>query len=138
MSMNPGATTQPVASSSSSPRRFGPISVMTAPVIATSVRTPGAPLPSTTVPPRMTMSAIAHELQEIPVGIAYVHAACFLPTTALARNGTFDDFCTGPVEPRLQRFAACLPHEAQIAARRCRRRRAQIEAALPQVGPVEV
>src|SRR4051795_4922270 len=57
MSMKPGATTQPDASSSCSPRRSGPISRMTPSVTATSATRPGAPLPSTTVPPRMTISA---------------------------------------------------------------------------------
>src|SRR5438477_10938037 len=57
MSMKPGATAQPDASSSRSPRSFGPISRITPPVIATSAARPGAPLPSKTVPPRMTNSA---------------------------------------------------------------------------------
>src|SRR5262247_629680 len=57
MSMKPGATTQPVASSSSSPRRFGRISLMTPSEIATSAMRPSAPLPSNTVPPRITQSA---------------------------------------------------------------------------------
>src|SRR5262245_64942036 len=57
MSMKPGATTQPVASSSLAPRRFGPISRITPSAIATSAARPGAPLPSKTVPPRITSSA---------------------------------------------------------------------------------
>src|SRR6476620_9634887 len=63
MSMNPGATTQPDASSSWSPRRFGPISRITPSERATSATRPGAPLPSTTVPPRMTRSGITVSLQ---------------------------------------------------------------------------
>src|SRR4051812_2962360 len=62
MSMKPGATTQPPASSSSSPRSFGPISRMTPSEIATSASRPGVPLPSTTVPPRITRSAIGTPL----------------------------------------------------------------------------
>src|SRR5512145_3317659 len=58
MSMKPGATAQPDASSSRLPRSFGPISRITPPAIPTSAARPGAPLPSKTVPPRMTMSAI--------------------------------------------------------------------------------
>src|ERR1035437_166904 len=57
MSMKPGATAQPDASSSRSPRRFGPISWITPPVIATSATRPGAPLPSNPVPPRIARSA---------------------------------------------------------------------------------
>src|ERR1700752_5209134 len=57
MSMKPGATAQPEASSSRLPRRFGLISWITPPAIATSAARPGAPLPSKTVPPRMTSSA---------------------------------------------------------------------------------
>src|SRR5258705_9368921 len=57
MSMKPGATAQPDASSSRWPRSFGPISWITPPAIATSAARPGAPLPSKTVPPRITSSA---------------------------------------------------------------------------------
>src|SRR5215211_3895207 len=59
MSMKPGVTAQPDASSSRSPRRFGPISWITPSAIATSAARPGVPLPSKTVPPRITTSAIA-------------------------------------------------------------------------------
>src|SRR5580704_16533519 len=55
--MNPGATTQPEASSSRSPCRSGPISWISPAVIATSATRPGPPLPSTTVPPRIARSA---------------------------------------------------------------------------------
>src|SRR5207342_783494 len=58
MSMNPGATTCPAASSVSLPSRSSPISVMRSPVTATSARRPGAPEPSITVPPRMMRSAL--------------------------------------------------------------------------------
>src|SRR5689334_13633889 len=57
MSMNPGVTAQPDASSSRPPSRFGPIALITPSVMATSAARPGAPVPSKTVPPRMTMSA---------------------------------------------------------------------------------
>src|SRR5438874_1366896 len=56
MSMNPGATMQPDASNSVPPCTFGAISWITPSEIATSATCPGAPPPSTTVPPRMTMS----------------------------------------------------------------------------------
>ena len=55
--MKPGVTAQPVASSTRAPVRSVAISLMTPSTIATSAITPGAPLPSKTVPPRMTMSA---------------------------------------------------------------------------------
>ena len=55
--MKPGVTTHPDASSSRSPCSAVPISEMRPPVMATSARRPGAPVPSTTVPPRITMSA---------------------------------------------------------------------------------
>src|SRR5262245_58126988 len=57
MSMKPGATAQPVASSSRSPRSPGAILRITPPAIATSAARPGAPLPSNPVPPRITISA---------------------------------------------------------------------------------
>src|ERR1700677_299962 len=57
MSMKPGATTQPEASSSRAPCRSGPISSILPAVMATSARRPGPPLPSITVPPRMAISA---------------------------------------------------------------------------------
>src|SRR5947207_14874911 len=69
--MKPGATAQPDASSSRSPTRFCPISWITPSAIATSATRPGAPLPSTTAPPRMTMSAgiptslQSHELPQL-------------------------------------------------------------------------
>ena len=46
MSMKPGATAQPEASSSRAPVRWGPIASMTPPVMATSARWPGPPVPS--------------------------------------------------------------------------------------------
>src|SRR5215207_8614775 len=58
MSMNPGATTCPVASSVRVPSMPSPSSVIRSPVMATSARRPGAPEPSTTVPPRMIRSAL--------------------------------------------------------------------------------
>src|SRR5262245_4010859 len=58
MSMNPGATTCPVASSVRAPSRSSPMPVMRSPVTATSARRPGAPEPSITVPPRMIRSAL--------------------------------------------------------------------------------
>src|SRR5205809_3071824 len=57
MSMNPGATSCPPASSSRLPRRPGPASAMWPSLMATSASNGGAPVPSTTRPPRMTRSA---------------------------------------------------------------------------------
>ncbi|CAB4886319.1 unannotated protein [freshwater metagenome] len=51
--MNPGATTDPVASITSSPVRPTPISTMRSPSMATSAMREGPPVPSTTVPPLM-------------------------------------------------------------------------------------
>src|SRR5207244_4442362 len=57
MSMNPGATSCPPASSSRLPRRPGPTSAMWPSLMATAGSNGGAPVPSTTRPPRMTRSA---------------------------------------------------------------------------------
>src|SRR5690349_1212804 len=58
MSMKPGATTCPEASSARSPSRPSPTPTMRPSSTATSARRPGAPVPSTTVPPRITSSAM--------------------------------------------------------------------------------
>src|SRR5262245_41047623 len=58
MSMNPGVTAHPLASSSRPPRSPGPISRITPSTIRTSASNPDAPVPSTTVPPRTTISAV--------------------------------------------------------------------------------
>src|SRR5947209_12836382 len=58
MSRKPGATIAPDASSSRAPRRSRPISVMRPSSTATSARYAGAPVPSTTVPPRIARSAV--------------------------------------------------------------------------------
>src|SRR4030095_14537215 len=54
MSMNPGATTLPVASitRAASPASDGAIAAMRSPSTATSARRAGAPVPSITAPPR--------------------------------------------------------------------------------------
>src|SRR5690242_15753542 len=57
MSMKPGATTCPLASSSRSPLSPVPTSTIVPSLTATSAWTPGAPVPSITVPPLITMSA---------------------------------------------------------------------------------
>ena len=49
--MKPGATTWPDASSSRAPVEPVPMPLMRPPATATSARRPGAPVPSTTVPP---------------------------------------------------------------------------------------
>ena len=58
ISMNPGATARPVASTSCRPRvpPSSPRAAMRSPRIATSSTTPGDPLPSYTVPWRITTS----------------------------------------------------------------------------------
>src|ERR1700681_3657499 len=56
MSMNPGATTWPEASSSRSPRRPFPTPTMRPSATATSAARAGAPEPSISEPPRITMS----------------------------------------------------------------------------------
>src|SRR4029079_17039948 len=66
MSMKPGATTQPVASSSRAPCRSGPIAPIAPSEIATSAARPGAPEPSWTVPPRITRSFIGCRSQLVP------------------------------------------------------------------------
>src|SRR4030095_7375191 len=55
MSMKPGVTISPLASMTrvASPLRPEPTAAMRSPSTATSAATPGAPLPSTTVPPLM-------------------------------------------------------------------------------------
>src|SRR5262245_55704370 len=146
MSMNPGATTHPDASSSSSPLRLGAISRTTPPAIATSATRPGAPLPSTTVPPRMTVSAaigapvrVDHELEEVAVRVARVHARRRSPAPAFARDRSLLDGRTHIVEERVQLVRRPVPHEAEIAARWLRGRRAQREPfALPDLGTVQV
>ena len=57
--MKPGATTAPLASSSRSPARLVPISAMRPSRTSTSAEWPGAPVPSITVPPRITMDDIS-------------------------------------------------------------------------------
>src|SRR4051794_35540854 len=64
MSMKPGATTQSPASRTRSPSRFGPISLTRPPAMPTSARTPGAPVPSYTVPPLITVSFAIAPLPE--------------------------------------------------------------------------
>jgi hypothetical protein len=56
--MNPGATASPRASITVAARAIGssPTSATRSPTMATSARRPGAPVPSNTVPPRMSTS----------------------------------------------------------------------------------
>src|SRR5262245_6205479 len=54
--MKPGATRRPEASISRAPVTRGPISVMRPSEMPTSARRAGAPLPSTSVPPRTAIS----------------------------------------------------------------------------------
>src|SRR5215831_9798177 len=150
MSMKPGATTQSEASSSRSPRRSGRISVTTPPAIATSAARPGAPLPSTTVPPRMTMSAgtrpallilgrIDHELEQVPVRVPHVHARSLGTTATVAFHRALLDLGARPAEEPVQRCRRSVPHEAEITARWRRRGCAQAEAlALPRFRAVQV
>src|SRR3954470_11684452 len=63
MSTQPGVTSRPAASISSSPAgRSRPTSVMRPPSTAMSATYAGAPVPSTTVPLRITSSAMADPL----------------------------------------------------------------------------
>src|SRR3954452_13692653 len=125
MSMKPGVTAQPDASSSRSPRRFGAVSRIAPPLMAMSGARPGAPLPSKTVPPRTTMSAgigasfsavlrVDHEFQKVPVGVAYVDARRVGAATAVSCHGALDDRGAGRVEQLVERFGRPVPHEAQI------------------------
>ena len=62
-----------------------------------------------------------------------------VPAAALTRDRTLFDRRARFVEPGAQRLRRAVPHEAEIAARRPRVRRAQREAlALPRRGPMEV
>ncbi len=54
--MKPGATIWPEASSSCVPRNPGPTAEILPPVTATSALRRGPPVPSTSVPPLITMS----------------------------------------------------------------------------------
>src|SRR5665213_2215329 len=106
MSMKPGVTAQPDASSTRSPERPAPMPTITPSEIARSATRPGAPVPSTTVPPRMTISAlicgslsrIDHELEQVPVRVADVHTRRVPPATTLARDRTLFHGRAGFVE----------------------------------------
>src|SRR5579864_122574 len=136
MSMKPGATAQPDASSSCVPCRLEPMSPITPSTIATSATRPGAPVPSKTVPPRMTTSAdmpgllwvlgllwVGDELEQVAVRVAHVDARAGGLATALPLGRAFDDLDPGAVEERGQRGHRSVPHEAEVPARRSRRRR---------------
>src|SRR3954452_11758582 len=69
MSTKPGGTRAPSASTSRVPvPSTAPTSVTTPPVMATSAVRAGAPVPSTTVPPRITRSCTASPLQALDDG----------------------------------------------------------------------
>src|SRR6185436_18691821 len=145
MSMKPGVTAQPLASSSRAPRKPVPISRIRPSAIATSATHPGPPFPSYTVPPRMTRSvgmrapSVVHELEQVAVGIARVDAGSGALPAAGALDRAFLDFGPGPDQAIAQLLGGALPHEAQVAARWGRGRRPQGEAvALPGLGPVKV
>src|SRR5581483_4963820 len=127
MSMKPGATTQPVASSSRRPWSSGPISRITPSAIATSATRPGPPAPSTTVPPRMTVSGaistllpgrlrVDHELEQVAVGITHVDARRVGAATALPRHRALLDRGADGGEPLVERVRRAVPHEADVAA----------------------
>src|SRR5450631_3078604 len=145
--MKPGVTAQPEASTTRAPSRLVPIWVITPSAIATSAARPGAPLPSNTVPPRTTMSAgirtllsaVDHELQKVPVGIAHIHARRVRATTAFSRYRTLDDLGARRVQQGAERIGGSAPHEAEVAARRYRGGGAQGEPLLlPGFGSVKV
>src|SRR5260221_480190 len=124
MSMKPGATAQSEASSTRSPCRRLPISTMTPPSIAMSATRPAPPVPSKTVPPRITSSAtidsprsVDHELQEVAVGVAHVHAVGTRTPTALALDRTFDDLGARGFEQHPQPFRRGAPFETEVATR---------------------
>src|SRR5262245_37565578 len=68
MSMKPGATTSPAASITrpARSRPKSPTAVTVSPVIPTSARTPGAPVPSTTNPPAIFKSIMATRMISDP------------------------------------------------------------------------
>src|ERR1700729_2323075 len=145
MSMNPGATAQPDAYSSSLPSRCGPMSWITPSLMATSATRPGEPLPSKTVPPVITTSAVmcvllhvGHELHEIPVRVAHVDARSGSLAAALSRYWTLFDLGSSLVEQGVQRRLGTVPHQAEVATRWPGRRRPQREVPLPQLRAMEV
>src|SRR6185312_7565732 len=67
-----GSTSSPVASSSRAARTSGAISTTRPSAIPTSAARGGAPVPSTTVPPRIATSKLTHE----PYRDAFLSRAC--------------------------------------------------------------
>ncbi len=111
--MKPGATAQPDASSSRAPRRLG------TDLADHAVRDRDVGHPTGRAAPVEDGSAadddvsrhrsfpscvIDHELEQIAVGIARVHARCLGPTTAFPRHRALDDIGAGVVEADAQRF----------------------------------
>src|SRR5919201_2274848 len=86
MSMKPGATTCPPASRVRLPSRLSPTALMRSPVTATSARRPGAPLPSSTVPPRMTRSAVMGFLPGLGLCPSVLPARQVCPDSGVVRQ----------------------------------------------------
>src|SRR5919106_938855 len=103
--MKPGVTTCPAASTTrrASPPRPGPRAAMRSPSTATSARCRGAPVPSTTSPPRITRSQATSRLHDahgphpvtLPDAVHVLHAGHDLAEDGVAavemRLGTVGD-----------------------------------------------
>ena len=115
MSMNPGATTWPVASITRAAPASGKRSIasMRSPAMATSARRAGRPVPSITVPPRIRMSSTSsaswlRRPAPVPLGRLLVGPAN--PEHGGLREGVADDLerggQPGPREPVRHREGA--------------------------------
>src|SRR5437016_4571724 len=84
-------------------------------------------------------AAIDHELQEVAVGVSDIHARALGPTSAVAGDRSLFDHRPCVVEEGAERLGRPIPHEAEVAARWCRRRGPKREpVSLPELGAVEV
>src|SRR6266699_2799347 len=89
-------------------------------------------------PPRERAS-VDHELQEIAVRIAGVHARCRRLPAAFPAHRTLFDRGARAVEQGAERLGRSLPHEAEVAAGWLRGRGPEGEpVALPHLGAMEV
>src|SRR5438045_1444676 len=91
MSTKPGVTSAPSASTSSRARpSTRPTSVTTPSVMATSAVRAGAPVPSTTLPPRITTSCMTYSLQALDDGDVGLAAALAHGLQAEAAAGALE------------------------------------------------